>query len=143
LRRPNLTEAKLAGANISDVSFRGVKTTGAHFDGADLSRSLFEGVNLSRGPSQRELLGSEPEVGGPDGADLRRAKLSRPVRQASLNAANCEGADFTDADLELASAVETDFSGACLDGAKLRKTELKRAIFLTRPARRSASRTPR
>ena len=52
------------------------------------------------------------------------------LRQASLNGANCERADFAEADMELTSAVETNFSGAQFDRAKLRKADLRGALFL-------------
>jgi uncharacterized protein YjbI with pentapeptide repeats len=116
--RPDLSEAYLAGANLS----------GANLIEADLSRAYLGGANLSRANASGTYL-SRAFLSGANliEADLSRAHLSEADLRADASRANLSGADLLGATLSGAYLIEATLSGANLSEANLSRANLSRA----------------
>src|SRR5260370_396773 len=99
--QPDLTRAKLSGADLNEANLRFANLSDANLSDADLSEANLRKADLRD-------------------ADLSGANLSRAdLRDADLSFANLRFADFSGADLSRA-----DLSGATLVGTKLTEATL-------------------
>ena len=99
--RPNLHEADLSNANLSNVDLSKAMLVGANLFRADLSGAILAGSNLIRANLSKADL---------RGADLRGANLIR----ANICGVNLSRADLRGADLRRVVMVESNLEGANL-----------------------------
>ncbi|MBW8017082.1 MAG: hypothetical protein FVQ82_12925 [Planctomycetes bacterium] len=103
---PDLSRAKLIGADLRKVNLSGVNLSGVNLSNSDLSGANFGKANLS-------------------GADLSGADLSTAdLIDASLIFANLLGACLSGVDLSRADIFKANLSGVDLFGVDLRKANL-------------------
>ena len=131
---PDLSSAKLFGANLSDANLLGANLNEANLSGADLSGANLIAANLRCADlSEANLSGadlSDANLSGTDlrGADLRDAALSDAgLSSAILIEADLSGADFDGTDLRGAELFGADLSSAKLFGANLSRANLRSA----------------
>jgi len=110
--KPDLKEASLIGAalseaNLSNAKLRGANLLGADLLGADLSEAILRGADLFVADlSSANLFGTTLS-----GADLSSADLSgADLIEANLSNAKLRGATLSGADLSSANLNETDVS---------------------------------
>ncbi|MFZ6743045.1 pentapeptide repeat-containing protein [Undibacterium sp. JH2W] len=115
----NLSNAYLAGANLTNANLEEVTANGVHIYGGEDGRSQLAGAVMTRIKLVGANLGS---------ADLTKAQL----QGANLNGANLVGAKLDGADLSPAKSGTTsltDLTGAYLAGASFDNTKLNGAIL--------------
>lgn len=137
LRGVNLSGANLIRANLRGVNLSGAKLNEVNFFGANLSEADLWGANLHGAKlSEANLSGSklgEVDLSGSDlwGTNLRGANLSKAnLFEANLLIADLNGADLSGADLSGANITKADLSGADLFEANLSRANLSRAILI-------------
>jgi uncharacterized protein YjbI with pentapeptide repeats len=125
LRGVDLRGAELSGAHFERSFFAGarldrIKASGAHFEGAKFVKAHLQGASLHRAHIEEADLMS---------ADLQGAYLSGVyLKRAKLWGTNFQGAILLEADFEGASSVlDTNFGGADLRGANLKRVDLRDA----------------
>jgi uncharacterized protein YjbI with pentapeptide repeats len=108
----DLTEARLAGANLRGSSLRGADLTRADLTGADLSECDLAGAKLYRAVAPGAMLAKADLTG----AEMTAMNLMEGILQkAQLVGADLRGANLFRADLAKVRADKsTDFSGAHL-----------------------------
>jgi hypothetical protein len=112
--QPDLSQARLAGAQLASVSFREANLSGAYLGDCDLTSADLAGANLAGAT----LAGANLTRANLSGADLTGANLRGAVFFCSrLTGAHCSGADFSGAVFSLAAVAEADLAGATLTGA--------------------------
>lgn len=137
LRKANLWKASLAGASLSYANLEGASLWEADLSGADLAyahlsqgsfyRSRLEGARFVAAV-MRMCIFLEVDVAG---VDFGGATLDEAVFLSSKG----DGAKFVNAKMTNfrlvhgCSFADADFSGACLDRANLRSTQLSRSDF--------------
>ncbi len=109
--RIDLTNARLAGADLSEARLERAVLSEARLAGADLSRARLEGAELSEARLERANL-SEARLAG---ADLAQARLEG----ANLARARLEGADLGGARLAGAVLRAADFTGTTLNQGRI------------------------
>jgi uncharacterized protein YjbI with pentapeptide repeats len=114
----DLQEANLDGANLSGADLQKANLDGANLSGADLSAADLQEANLSGS----NLSAAELQEANLDGAKLSGADLSGAT---SLSEANLSGAELHHANL-----IGADLSGADLSGADLRGANLMTANLI-------------
>jgi hypothetical protein len=116
---PNLSEAKLSGADLLGANLTRAILSGAILIRANLYRANLIAADLFGAHlSEASLIGAHLSGANLSKADLSGAKL----RQASLIGADLSGADLGGADLGGADLSEADISGANLSEAKVGRT---------------------
>ncbi|HEX7070878.1 MAG TPA: pentapeptide repeat-containing protein [Rhodothermales bacterium] len=137
LRESDLWGAVLESAVLRDADLTGSNLAGADLDGADLERARLIGADM-RGCALKE---ADLERAVLDEADLRGAMLNgadlqyASLRQTNLNRSSLQGANLRAAILEGtnlsgANLRGANLRGAVLTGADLRLAELDRTDFL-------------
>ncbi len=120
-QEPDLTGARLAGAQLEDVDLAGAALDGADLAGAnlrfaDLSRASLQGAELAG----CDLTGADLPAADLYGADLTGARLAgADLELAILAEARLPRADLREAVLEDADLRGTDLRGADLRGSRL------------------------
>ncbi|MBI3727655.1 MAG: pentapeptide repeat-containing protein, partial [Burkholderiales bacterium] len=115
----NLSNAYLAGANLTNANLEEVTANGVHIYGGEDGRSQLAGAIMTRIKLVGANLGS---------ADLTKAQL----QGANLNGANLVGAKLDGADLSPAKSGTTsltDLTGAYLAGASFDNSKLNGAVL--------------
>ena len=102
----NLTEAYLAGYNLSEIDFTGASLTESTLANANLTSANLTGASLTESTLAN--------------ANLTSANLT----SADVNRTNLTGADFSDANLTNASLTGEDLTGDNFTGAELPGTDL-------------------
>ena len=119
LRRANLYDADLYGADLRGADLRRANLYDADLYGADLRDANLRGADLRRADLRDADLRD---------ADLRDADLcGADLRSANLCDADLRGANLYGADLRSANLCDADLRGANLYGADLRSTDLRGA----------------
>ena len=123
--KPELREARLVGANLSDVNLFGADLLGAilieaNLSGANLREAILQKANLSKATLVRAHL---------NGANLRWANLFGADLNAYFIKADLSGANLVGANLVCADLNEANLYGAQLKGANLNRAFLVRAHF--------------
>jgi uncharacterized protein YjbI with pentapeptide repeats len=118
----DLTNAKLAGVDLTGTNLMRTKLTGADLTGtnltdavlnwADLSEAKLTGANLTRASLYTAKLAA---------ADLTGAGLT----SARMESADLTGANLTNADLSKARLIGANFTGADLTGVKVKLTDFR------------------
>jgi uncharacterized protein YjbI with pentapeptide repeats len=139
LHEAHLSEADLSGANLILTNLEWADLTGACLSRANLIAADLSGAHLTkadlRGANLSEAFLAHADL---EGADLTKANLRRAnLREANLRGANLSGAFLAQADLLEANLNWADLSEADLSGANLRRAVLVRAV-LVRAALRGA-----
>jgi uncharacterized protein YjbI with pentapeptide repeats len=154
LNQTDLRKANLGGANLSGVRLRKANLTEAWLGGADLIEARLEGANLTRAGltkanlTEAWLNGADLTEAGLGGANLIRAEFNganltgtqlvganlRKIQliRANLTRTVLERADLTEAMLGAANLTGAmlsgaDLTGAVLDGADLTGAQLRTA----------------
>jgi uncharacterized protein YjbI with pentapeptide repeats len=129
LHGADLREADLSGAYLSAADLREADLSGADLSGADLSGAYLREADLR----EADLSGADLSGASLNGANLREADLSNAnlyganLSEAYLTNANLHKADLREADLSGAYLSAADLSEAKLSGAKLSKSTLVEA----------------
>lgn len=119
--RPELTDAELIGANLTEADLSDANLDGANLANADLSR-----VNLSRADLSRVNLSNA----NLSGADLSRTELRLShLIHADLSRANLNGANLSYANLTYANLTGANLSDANLNSTLLRHADLSEATI--------------
>jgi len=123
--RPDLSQAKLIGADLRKANLGMADLNGADLSGANLSeadlRAEFSEANLSEANLLRADL---------SGANLSEAKLrGANFLGATLTGVNASGADLSGTNFHWASLFRVDLSDTNLSQASLRGTDLGRVNF--------------
>jgi len=113
---PDLSDARLTGANLEGPNLRG-----ADLSRANLSRAHLNGADLSGGVLTEAKLGmanlTDADLGS---ANLAWADLSRAnLNGANLSATNLRGADLSGANLKCAMLLGTDLEHATLSRCRI------------------------
>jgi uncharacterized protein YjbI with pentapeptide repeats len=119
LERAILLGVRLEGADLGGARLDGASLRGAWLEGAALGGAHFEAADLADSQLQQAFLGQ---------AHLKGANLS----YANLEGAFLPGAHLEQAVLYGAHLAGADFHDAELDEANLRRTDLSRALGLSR-----------
>ncbi len=116
LQGADLSFAQLQGAELKGAQLQGADLSGAELQGVDLSFAQLQGVDLSFAQLQgADLSGAELQ-----GTDLSFAQLQgTDLSFAQLQGADLSGAQLQGADLSGAQLQGADLSGAELQGADL------------------------
>lgn len=125
LKRAELENARLEGANLIGTWLQGAFLTEVKLQNADLSAALLQGAHLTDAQLQEaRLIGAQLQGAQLDGAQLQMANLSKARLQgAYLVEAQLPGARLYSAMLQRASLGE-----AQLQGAYLTRTQLQGVI---------------
>jgi uncharacterized protein YjbI with pentapeptide repeats len=118
LKAKNLSGANLSGADLQEANLDGANLSGADLSAADLQEANLSGSNLSAADLQEANL---------DGANLSGADL----RGANLMTANLIGANLTEAVLMTAKLIAANLTEADLSGADLRGANLTGANLIS------------
>src|SRR5579859_8155495 len=122
--RPDLSSAKLRGADLHGTDLHRADLGSATLSEADLHRADLSEATLSSAELHRTDL-SYAKLSGADlsGADLHRSNLGR----ARLHGANLHGADLSSATLRETGLRRADLHGADLRGVDLHMADLVEA----------------
>ncbi len=137
LRESDLWGAVLDHASLRETDLSESNLAGAQLEGADLERARLRGADL-RGCAMKEADLERAEM---DEADLRGASLAAAdlqysslkganLNRTSLVGANLRGASLEDANLSSANLRGANFRGSILKGTDLRLADLTDADFL-------------
>ena len=119
---PDLTEARLRGADLSGANLWGASLKGADLREANLKEAGLVKANLEGANLQRANL---------SGANLWGASLKRAdLLEASLKRAHLREANMKEANIVLANLKEAELRGANLKRGSLREANLKGADLL-------------
>jgi hypothetical protein len=121
IEEPDLSDAKLRGANLNEADLSGANLSGADLGEANLLKAEVYLANL-RGADLSEAKLNRANFGAADlsGANLSEATLCG----ANLSRANLFSTDLSEANFVGADLREADLSGANLRGADLREVNL-------------------
>ena len=132
--RPNLSETRLAWANLRESNLIRADLFQADLRGANLSTAILSTAILDRANLSTAILagadlsGAHLVVANLSGANLSGANLGgADLRGARLILANLSGAKLLFANLNGANLTETDFSEATLDSTVLAGVDLSTA----------------
>ena len=114
LNRVDLSESRLARADLSAAFLNGSNLTGADLRGVALRESQLFGANLTRADLSKAYI---------SGANLIEADL----REAKLVSANLAGSDLRNADLSDANLISARLAGTDRRRASLEKADLREA----------------
>ena len=115
--RPDLSDANLVEANLTDINFRQVCLQGVQLQCSLLPGASFRSADLDEADLSDAQL---------DGADLRYAQLtSAQLVKASLRGADLRGARLDFANLREADLRKAQLRGASLGGANLVSADLR------------------
>jgi len=146
-RNAVLHKAWMQGVRADRLNASGAQFTQANLDNAQFSGALLEGASLSGASAQRinleEAAATRADFSQAnlDGARLSRADLSRSqagpgtalnravLDNAILNDAGWASADLNQASMQDIQAMNADFSDTLLEGAVLRRSDLRSAVF--------------
>ncbi len=131
LRRLDLRESNINGADLSKVDLSTAILWGANLSKTDLSGANLWGADLS-GTILREANLSEADLSGANlwRADLRKSNLTfTNLRRVDLSEADLSGADLNGANLTRANFRGTNLSNTNFRGANLRSSDLRETDF--------------
>lgn len=128
---PDLSKAKLGGANLRRAGLSRADLRGADLCRADLASSSLREANLTEANlTEANLSGANLTEANLSGANLTEAKLgSANLRLADLSGANSGGAILNKADLSNATLSFATFTLADLRGANFSDAKLDNAIL--------------
>lgn len=134
----DLTGSTFQGADLRGTDFTGAILTGANFAEANLKGAILRKADL-KGTSFR---GANLTMADLTSADMREVRIvysdkavglrqfNRQLAAAELSGANLRNAILRNAQLSEITAERTDFTNACMRGARLIRANLKAAVLI-------------